>query len=63
MKRTLAAVLLATAAVATPAAAAPGPSGYCDGKVDVVCRMDRCQPDYPCTPLICLVWLNGTCRY
>lgn len=60
-KRLVAAALLVTAAVATPAAAAP--SGYCDGKVDVVCRTDRCQPDYPCTPTFCLVWTGNACRY
>lgn len=62
MKRALAATLLAAAALATPAAAAPPtPGGYCEGKVDLVCRESACAPDYPCTIEICLVWLNGAC--
>ena len=61
MRRLLAAGLLAAAALAPAAPASAGPSGQCDGKVDVVCREDQCQPDYPCTPVICLVWLNNRC--
>ena len=61
MKRLLATGLLAVVALGVaPASAAP--SGECDGKVDVVCRKDRCTPDFPCTPMICLVWLNNACK-
>ena len=62
-RRFLAAALVAVAfGTAVPASAGPPtPSGYCDGTVDVACRMDRCEPDYPCTPMICLVWFKNRC--
>ena len=64
MSRLLAATVLAAAALgATPAAAAPPtPGGYCEGKVDLVCREYPCVPDLPCTIEICLVWLDGACK-
>ncbi|HWL37309.1 MAG TPA: hypothetical protein VNQ77_14090 [Frankiaceae bacterium] len=60
MKRLLLAAVLGAAAlgVTTPASAAIG--GGCDGKVDVACNETPCQPDYPCTINICLVWV-GKC--
>jgi hypothetical protein len=61
MKRLVLAAVLAAGAfgMVTPASAAIG--GACDGKVDAVCQEHPCQPDYPCTIDICLVWYSGKC--
>jgi hypothetical protein len=40
---------------ATPASAA------CEGKVDVACNQGACTPDYPCTPMICAVYVAPRC--
>jgi hypothetical protein len=62
MKR-LVALAAVAGAVALPfaAPASAGPLGYCDGKVDVVCREYPCQPDVPCTIEFCLVWSGNRC--
>ena len=61
MKRTLLAFALAGTALvpAAPSQAAEITPG-CDNPVDVVCNMGYC-PDHACTPIICLVWLDGRC--
>jgi hypothetical protein len=65
MKRLLGTTALAGAlalGIAAPShAAPPTPGGQCEGKVDVACREDTCVPDYPCTPVICLVWVGSKC--
>lgn len=61
MKRSVLALAVAGAALlsATPATAA-GVTPGCDNPVDAVCNRGYC-PDHACTPIICLVWLNGRC--
>lgn len=62
MKRLLVAgALVAAAAGLSSPAAAAGPLGYCDGKVDVVCREYPCEPGAPCTIDYCLVWSGNKC--
>jgi hypothetical protein len=63
----IAAGLVAVAALATPASAAPGvptPGGVCENPVDFVCRTHVCGPDELDCGMIppCLVWVNGACR-
>jgi hypothetical protein len=66
MKRLLALAVIAAAAsfgTSAQATGVPSPSGQCDrGNVDVVCRTDTCNPDYPCTPQICVVWGGYGCK-
>lgn len=61
MKRTLLTLALAATALvpAAPSYAAEVTPG-CDNPVDVVCNMGYC-PGEACTPIVCLVWLNGRC--
>lgn len=61
MTRSLLALALAGAALLpAPAQADPQVTPGCDNPVDVVCNQGYC-PDHACTPIICLVWLNGRC--
>ena len=62
MKRSLLALAVAGAAVfAAPASADPiSVTPGCDNPVDVVCNQGYC-PEYACTPIVCLVWLQGRC--
>lgn len=57
MKRLLA--ITAVAASLGAGFAAPAHAS-CDGKIDVACG-STCPPDYPCTPMICLVYYSGRC--
>lgn len=61
MTRPLLALAMAGVAAFTaiPAHAAEVTPG-CDNPVDVVCNMGYC-PGEACTPIICVVWLNGRC--
>lgn len=61
MGRLLAAAALGVAALGAAAPASAGPGGYCDGKVDVVCREHPCEPTTPCTIEFCGVWYGGRC--
>ena len=61
MRRLLVAGALAAAALGSAVPASAGPGGYCDGKVDVMCREYPCQPDQPCTIEFCGVWYGGRC--
>lgn len=62
MKRSLLALALAgTSLFAAPASAEPiSVTPGCDNPVDVVCNMGYC-PEHACTPMICLVWIDGYC--
>ena len=61
MTRSLAALALAALAIVpVPAQADPQVTPGCDNPVDVVCNMGYC-PGEACTPIVCLVWLNGRC--
>ena len=61
MKRSLLALALAGAAlVPGTGASAAGVTPGCDNPVDVACNRTYC-PGEACTPIICLVWLNGRC--
>ena len=64
IRRLVAAAAAVAAAALAPTAYAdpvPLPGGYCDGKVDVLCREHPCQPDLPCTIEFCAVWYGGRC--
>lgn len=61
MKKLLVSGLFVAAAFGVGSAPASAePFGPCDGKVDVVCHQTPCQPDYPCSINICVVWA-GKC--
>ena len=60
MTRTLLALGLAGAALFPSSASAAEITPGCDNPVDVVCNQGYC-PEHACTPIICLVWLNGRC--
>ena len=59
MKRLLVATLAAAAIGA--GFAAPAQADGCSGKIDVACGLGACSPDYPCTPMFCLVWYSSRC--
>lgn len=61
MKRSLLALAVAGAALfsTAPAHAAEVTPG-CDNPVDAVCNMGYC-PEHACTPIICVLWVNGRC--
>lgn len=61
MKRVLAAAALGAAVLGAAAPVAATPGGYCDGKVDVMCREYGCQDDLPCWIEYCGVWYGGRC--
>lgn len=58
MKRLVLAAALASAAFALPAT--PANAG-CDGKVTVLCDRANCSPDYPCTPVFCVLYVAPRC--
>ncbi len=58
MKRLLALTAVAVSLVA--GFATPAQANRCDGKIDVACG-STCPPDYPCTPMICLVYYSSRC--
>ncbi len=61
MKRSVLALAVAcTASFPAAPATAAGVTPGCDDPVDVVCNQGYC-PDHACTPIICLVWLDGRC--
>lgn len=59
MKRLLAVTAIA-AAFGSGFAATPASADPCSGKIDLACG-GECPSDYPCTPMICLVYYSPRC--
>ena len=61
MRRLLLATAVAAVAASSFATSPASAAGYCDQKIEVGCNMSNCSPDFPCTPVICVLYVAPRC--